>query len=137
MLEIQELSKAFGRTYAVDRVSFVIRPGEILGYLGPNGSGKSTTVKMLTCLLEPTSGHILYDGRDIRQDPVAFKSLLGYVPEEPHLYPYLTGREYLQSATTKRRSALRWPRRPTWVLATTTQWPRGWSSASGRKSTSG
>ena len=96
MLEIQELSKAFGRTYAVDRVSFVIRPGEILGYLGPNGSGKSTTVKMLTCLLEPTSGHIFYEGRDIRQDPVAYKRLLGYVPEEPHLYPYLTGREYLQ-----------------------------------------
>jgi ABC-2 type transport system ATP-binding protein len=51
---------------------------------------------MLTCLLDPTSGHILYEGRDIRDDPVAFKSLLGYVPEEPHLYPYLTGREYLQ-----------------------------------------
>jgi ABC-2 type transport system ATP-binding protein len=96
MLEVRELSKAFGRTYAVDRVSFVIRPGEILGYLGPNGSGKSTTVKMLTGLLEPTGGHILYNGSDIREDPEDFKSRLGYVPEEPYLYPYLTGREFLQ-----------------------------------------
>jgi ABC-2 type transport system ATP-binding protein len=96
MLEVQALSKAFGRTWAVDRVSFSIRPGEILGYLGPNGSGKSTTVKMVTGLLEPTTGRILYDGRDIREDPVAFKRRLGYVPEEPYLYPYLTGREYLE-----------------------------------------
>lgn len=96
MLEVQELSKAFGRTWAVDRVSFVVRPGEVLGYLGPNGSGKSTTVKMITGLLEPTSGRILYNGRDIREDPVGFKRRLGYVPEEPYLYPYLTGKEYLQ-----------------------------------------
>jgi ABC-2 type transport system ATP-binding protein len=96
MLEVRELSKAFGRTYAVDRVSFAIRPGEILGYLGPNGSGKSTTVKMLTGLLVPTSGQILYNGSDIREDPEDYKSRLGYVPEEPYLYPYLTGREFLQ-----------------------------------------
>ena len=96
MLEVRDLSKAFGRAYAVDRVSFAIRPGEILGYLGPNGSGKSTTVKMLTGLLVPTSGQILYNGSDIRDDPEDFKSRLGYVPEEPYLYPYLTGREFLQ-----------------------------------------
>jgi ABC-2 type transport system ATP-binding protein len=82
--------------WAVEDVNFVTHPGEILGYLGPNGSGKSTTVKVITGLLDPTRGCILWRGRDIREDPVAFKARIGYVPEEPHLYPYLTGREYLQ-----------------------------------------
>ena len=86
----------YTRRPAVDNVSFTIRPGEILGYLGPNGSGKSTTVKMLTGLLEPSRGVILYKGRNIRQDLIGYKKVLGYVPEEPNLYPYLTGREYLQ-----------------------------------------
>jgi ABC-2 type transport system ATP-binding protein len=82
----------------VDSVSFTIRPGEILGYLGPNGAGKSTTVKMLTGLLEPTSGRVLFHGQDIRRDLKGFQRRLGYVPEEPHLYPHLSGREYLQLA---------------------------------------
>jgi ABC-2 type transport system ATP-binding protein len=64
--------------------------------LGPNGSGKSTIVNMLTGLIEPTEGEILFEGRDVRRDPLAFRALLGYVPEIPHLYPYLSGREYLQ-----------------------------------------
>ena len=96
MLEVVELSKSYHRKPAVDRVSFVIRAGEVLGYLGPNGSGKSTTVKMLTGLLEPSSGRILYRGRGVREDMNAYKRVLGYVPEEPLLYPYLSGREYLQ-----------------------------------------
>ncbi|MFN7993394.1 MAG: ABC transporter ATP-binding protein [Bryobacteraceae bacterium] len=96
MLEIRGLTKLYVRRPAVDDVSFVIQPGEILGYLGPNGSGKSTTVKMLTGLLEPSRGVILYDGGNIRQDLIRYKKVLGYVPEEPNLYPYLTGREYLQ-----------------------------------------
>jgi len=95
-LEVRDLTKLYVRRPAVDCVSFAIRPGEILGYLGPNGSGKSTTVKMLTGLLEPSRGMILYDGRNIRQDLIGYKKRLGYVPEEPNLYPYLTGREYLQ-----------------------------------------
>jgi ABC-2 type transport system ATP-binding protein len=82
----------------VDSVSFTIQPGEILGYLGPNGAGKSTTVKMLTGLLEPTSGRVLWYGQDIRRDLKGFQRRLGYVPEEPHLYPHLSGREYLQLA---------------------------------------
>jgi ABC-2 type transport system ATP-binding protein len=86
------------RPPAVDSVSFTIRPGEILGYLGPNGAGKSTTVKMLTGLLEPTSGRVLFHGQDIRRDLKGFQRRLGYVPEEPHLYPHLSGREYLQLA---------------------------------------
>src|SRR5215470_9296654 len=96
MLEVRELTKRYRSIPAVDCVSFSIRPGEILGYLGPNGSGKSTTVKMLTGLLEPSDGDILYQGSSIRKDMVAFKRVMGYVPEEAHLYPHLTGREYLQ-----------------------------------------
>ncbi len=76
-------------------VSFVLRPGEILGYVGPNGSGKSTTVKMLTGLLQPTSGHIFFEGADVREDLVGFKARMGYIPEEPYLYAHLSGKEYL------------------------------------------
>jgi ABC-2 type transport system ATP-binding protein len=79
----------------VNNVSFRIERGQVLGYLGPNGSGKSTTVKMITGLLEPTRGQILCDGATIRTDLTGYKRRLGYVPEEPNLYPYLTGLEYL------------------------------------------
>src|SRR5215471_12012768 len=96
MLEVRDLVKRYNRIPAVDGVSFSIGPGEILGYLGPNGAGKSTTVKILTGLIEPTAGHILFNGRDVRQDWIGFQRILGYVPEEPHLYPHLSGREYLQ-----------------------------------------
>ena len=96
MLEIKGLTKYYRNTAAVDDVSFNVRPGEVTGYLGPNGSGKSTTVKMITTLLEPTRGCVLLDGRDVREDLAGFKRRLGYVPEEPVLYSYLTGLEYLQ-----------------------------------------
>jgi ABC-2 type transport system ATP-binding protein len=96
MLEVRHLTKCYSSIPVVEKVSFVIHPGEILGYLGPNGAGKSTTVKMLTGLLEPTSGQILFHGRNVREDLNAFQRKIGYVPEEPHLYPHLSGREYLQ-----------------------------------------
>jgi len=96
MLEVRGLVKRYNRIPAVDGVDFSIRPGEILGYLGPNGAGKSTTVKILTGLIEPTEGQILFHGEDVRKDFTAFQRRLGYVPEEAHLYPHLTGREYLQ-----------------------------------------
>jgi ABC-2 type transport system ATP-binding protein len=96
MLEVRLLTKCYSGIPVVDHVSFVIHPGEILGYLGPNGAGKSTTVKMLTGLIEPTSGEIHLHGHDIRADLKSFQRRLGYVPEEPHLYPHLSGREYLQ-----------------------------------------
>jgi ABC-2 type transport system ATP-binding protein len=73
-----------------------MRPGEILGYLGPNGAGKSTTVKMLTGLIEPSEGQIVYNNRSIYDDLAGFQNVIGYVPEEAHLYPHLSGREYLQ-----------------------------------------
>jgi ABC-2 type transport system ATP-binding protein len=96
MLQVQNVSKRYGALTAVSGVSFDIRPGEILGYLGPNGSGKSTTVKMLAGLLEPTSGTIRYNGQDIQDDRLGYKSIVGYVPEEAHLYTHLTAPEYLR-----------------------------------------
>jgi ABC-2 type transport system ATP-binding protein len=95
MLELRNVSKRFTGIVAVDDVSFQARPGEITGYLGPNGSGKSTTMKMITGLLETTSGHILFDGEPIGRDLISYKQRLGYVPEEPHLYGHLSGLEYL------------------------------------------
>ena len=95
MLEVRNLTKRYRGVVGVENVSFTLAPGEILGYVGPNGSGKSTTVKMLTGLLEPTGGEILYRGSDIQADPLPYKRRLGYVPEEPHLYTHLTGLEYL------------------------------------------
>ncbi len=97
-LEIQHLTKRFKGIPAVDDVSFAIRPGEILGYVGPNGAGKSTTVKMIIGLLDPSEGRILYGGHSILDDLPSFQRRLGYVPEEPNLYPFLSGREYLQLA---------------------------------------
>ena len=96
MLEIQSLTKYYRNIPVVNDVSFSVRPGEVTGYLGPNGSGKSTTVKMITGMIDPTKGRVLLDGQDIRSDLAAFKRRLGYVPDEPHLYSYLTGLEYLQ-----------------------------------------
>ena len=96
MLTVESLSKSYSGIPAVQGVSFEIRRGEILGYLGPNGSGKSTTVKILTGLIEPTSGRVLLDGKNVRQDLNTYKRVLGYVPEEPFLYTHLSGREYLQ-----------------------------------------
>ena len=95
MLQIKGLTKYYRNVPVVDGVSFSVRPGEVTGYLGPNGSGKSTTVKMITGLIEASSGKVLLDGCDIRDDPIAFKRRLGYVPEEAILYSYLSGLEYL------------------------------------------
>ena len=95
-LELRNVSKTYRSIPAVEQVSFLLRPGEVLGYLGPNGSGKSTTVKMIIGLIEPPRGTVLFDGRDIREDLPAFRAQLGYVPEEAHVYTHLSGMEYLQ-----------------------------------------
>lgn len=95
MLELQNVSKRFSGIVAVNDVSFTARRGEATGYLGPNGSGKSTTMKMISGLLEPSAGAILFDGVPIARDLMAYKQCMGYVPEEPHLYSHLTGLEYL------------------------------------------
>jgi ABC-2 type transport system ATP-binding protein len=96
MLEVRSLTKRYTTTTAIDDVSFTVKPYEVLGYLGPNGSGKSTTVNIITGLLEPTGGEVLFEGRSIQSQLIEYKRRLGYVPEQPHLYPHLTGTEYLQ-----------------------------------------
>ena len=95
MLELRHVSKNFSGIPAVDDVSFCARPGEVTGYLGPNGSGKTTTLKMVTGLIEMTFGHILFEGKAIQDDLIAYKRRMGYVPEEPYLYTHLSGTEYL------------------------------------------
>jgi len=96
MLEVCGLTKRFNGIPAVEDVSFTLRPGEILGYVGPNGAGKSTTVKMIIGLLEPSEGQVRFQGRSVLDDLTGFQARIGYVPEEPHLYPHLSGREYLE-----------------------------------------
>src|SRR6266568_6153452 len=96
MLEVNGLTKNFGRLRAVDDVNFSIQRGEVVGYLGPNGSGKSTTVKMLTGLISPTRGQVMINGKNIQACLREYKRRLGYLPEEPYVYPYLSGREYLE-----------------------------------------
>jgi ABC-2 type transport system ATP-binding protein len=95
MLELRRVSKHFSGIAAVDDVSFSARPGEVTGYLGPNGSGKSSTMKMITGLIEMTFGEILFQGKPIQDDLIAYKRRMGYVPEEPYLYNHLSGSEYL------------------------------------------
>jgi len=96
MLEVQNLSKRYRGIPAVDNVSFQVAPGEVIGYLGPNGSGKSTTVKIITGILQPSEGRVLFEGSDIQDNLPAFRATLGYVPEEAHVYTHLSGLEYLQ-----------------------------------------
>jgi ABC-2 type transport system ATP-binding protein len=96
VLELKNLYRSFRTIPAIEDVSFEVRPGEIVGFLGPNGAGKSTTVKIITGMLRPNGGHVLYEGEDIGKDMVGFRRVLGYVPEEAHLYSYLSGLEYLQ-----------------------------------------
>jgi ABC-2 type transport system ATP-binding protein len=95
VLELRNVSKYFSGIPAVDNISFSARPGEVTGYLGPNGSGKSTTMKMVTGLIEMSSGEILFQGKRIQDDLIAYKRRMGYVPEEPYLYQHLSGAEYL------------------------------------------
>src|SRR3954467_220677 len=94
-LRATRLSKRFSGLTVVSDVSLTIRPGEVVGYLGPNGSGKTTTARMVAGLLDPSGGVVEYNGADIRNDIIGFHRHLGYVPEEPYLYPFLSGREYL------------------------------------------
>jgi ABC-2 type transport system ATP-binding protein len=102
MLEAVRLTKCYSALPAIQNLSFSLGAGQVLGCLGPNGSGKSTTVKMLTGLLEPTRGEVLFQGQNIHVDLRGYRRRLGYVPEEPHLYPYLSGQEYLELVGTLR-----------------------------------
>ena len=96
MLELQNLSRSYRGIPAIRDVSFNVVPGEIVGFLGPNGAGKSTTVKIITGLLRPNDGRVLFEGANIQSDLERFRAVLGYVPEEAHLYTHLSSLEYLQ-----------------------------------------
>jgi ABC-2 type transport system ATP-binding protein len=96
VLELENVSKSYRGIPAISGVSFRINAGEVVGYLGANGSGKSTTVKIITGLLQPNEGRVLFQGKNIRHDLASFRGMLGYVPEEAHLYTYLSAIEYLQ-----------------------------------------
>ena len=96
MLELRHLYKSYRTIPAVIDVSFKVAAGEIVGFLGPNGAGKSTTVKIITGMLRPDDGKVFFEGCDIRDEMEAYRSVIGYVPEEAQLYAYLSGLEYLQ-----------------------------------------
>jgi ABC-2 type transport system ATP-binding protein len=102
VIETRGLMKRYSASTAVENVGFSIGAGEVLGLLGPNGSGKSTVVKMVTGLLEPTRGDVLFRGERIGALGAAYKRHLGYVPEQPDLYMFLTGWEYLEMVATLR-----------------------------------
>jgi ABC-2 type transport system ATP-binding protein len=96
MLEVKALCKSYRGLPAIDKVSFCVGAGQIVGYVGPNGSGKSTTVKIVTGLLEPNTGQVLFEGESIRNNLQGYRAAFGYVPEEAHVYTHLSGLEYLQ-----------------------------------------
>lgn len=95
MLNIQHLTKIYGGKKAVDDLSLHIRPGEIYGFIGHNGAGKTTTLKSCCGILQFDSGDILVDGVSIRKDPLACKKRMAYIPDNPDLYEYMTGIQYL------------------------------------------
>ena len=95
MIEVQHLTKRYGRVTAVDDVTFRVERGEILGFLGPNGAGKTTTMRVLTGYLPATSGRAIVAGFDVFDEPLEAKRRTGYLPETPPLYPEMTVRDYL------------------------------------------
>ncbi len=95
MIEVQHLTKRYGRVTAVDDVSFRVERGEILGFLGPNGAGKTTTMRVITGYMPPTEGRAIVAGFDVFDQPVEAKRRTGYLPESPPLYMEMTVREYL------------------------------------------
>ena len=94
-IEATNLTRRFGLQTAVDQVELRVATGEVFGFLGPNGAGKTTTLRMLCGLLRPSDGEIRVAGADVLREPVKAKARIGYLDEQPFLYPHLTGREFL------------------------------------------
>lgn len=95
LIKVDDLTRYYGNLRAVDRLSFSVKEGEILGFLGPNGAGKTTTLRMITGSLSPTSGHVVIGGHDVLREGHRTRSMLGYLPEKPPLYPEMTVKAYL------------------------------------------
>ena len=102
-IRVHSITKSFGSKVVVKGLNLVVEPGEIHGLLGPNGSGKSTTMKMIMGILKPDSGNVNVCGIDVKSQPVEARRLIGYVPETPFLYEYLTAAEYLDFVGTAYR----------------------------------
>jgi ABC-2 type transport system ATP-binding protein len=96
VISVTGLTKKYGRFVAVDNLSFDVREGEVLGFLGPNGAGKTTTMRMITGYMPPSSGRVKIGGNDLYDRPVEAKRLVGYLPENPPVYPEMTVRRYLR-----------------------------------------
>lgn len=95
MIRIESLRKTYGNFVAVDGITFTVAPGEVCSFLGVNGAGKTTTLRMLAGILKPTAGRIELNHIDLAAAPRDAKAITGYIPDRPHLYGKLTGREYL------------------------------------------
>jgi len=95
MIEVQALTKTYGRLLAVDGLSFMVRPGEVMGLVGPNGAGKTTTLRCLSGILPTTRGTLRLGGHDLATAPLAAKQELAYFPDEPRLFEYLSVRQHL------------------------------------------
>ena len=96
MIELNDLTKRYGSTLAVDRLSLSVEKGEICGFIGPNGAGKTTTIRMMAGVLGPTAGTVRISGIDMDSEPEAAKRLIGFIPDRPFLYEKLTGMEFLR-----------------------------------------
>ncbi|MCE5251821.1 ABC transporter ATP-binding protein [bacterium] len=96
MIEVENLTKYYGTKIALDKVSFTVRKGEVLGFLGPNGAGKSTAMKIITCYLSPTEGTVKVDGLDVFEDSLEVRKRIGYLPETPPLYLDMSVKNYLE-----------------------------------------
>lgn len=96
MIQVRDLTKLYDKFQAVHSVSFDIQPGEVLGLVGPNGAGKTTTLRCLSGIIAPTRGEVILAGHDIQKDPVPAKRALAFIPDEPHLFDYLTVDEHLR-----------------------------------------
>ena len=106
MIEVKNLSKRYGKNYAVEDLSFSVKEGEILGFLGPNGAGKSTTMNMLTGYISATSGSASVAGIDVLENPIEAKKHIGYLPELPPLYLDMTVKDYLDFAYSLKKVSL-------------------------------
>ena len=95
MIKVEHLVKRYGNRNVVDNLSFTVEKGQIVGFLGPNGAGKSTTMNMITGYISATEGNIEIDGIDIFEEPEKAKKKIGYLPEQPPVYPDMLVREYL------------------------------------------
>jgi ABC-2 type transport system ATP-binding protein len=96
MIRLENISKRYGSTMAVESLSLQIPPGELFGFLGPNGAGKTTTIRMIGGLVAPTTGHVIIDGIDMRKEPEKAKRCIGLIPDRPFLYEKLSAMEFMR-----------------------------------------